>query len=98
MANALHERLQASAVTHLVFTGCTTSVCVESTLRDAVFRGYRCLLLEDCVAEPVGADLVRSNHDATVHVVDQVLGWVTDSTAFLAALAAWRDVVDVVHQ
>ena len=38
--------------------------------------------------EPIGADLARSNHDATVHMVDQVLGWVTDSTAFLAALAA----------
>jgi nicotinamidase-related amidase len=35
-------------VRHLIFTGCTTSVCVESTIRDAMFRDYACLLLEDC--------------------------------------------------
>src|SRR6266403_932631 len=39
---------------HLVVTGCTTSVCVESTVRDAMFRDYSCLLLEDCMAEPIG--------------------------------------------
>ena len=26
----------------LIFTGCTTSVCVDSTIRDAMFRDYRC--------------------------------------------------------
>ena len=40
--------------TTLVFTGCTTSVCVESTLRDAFFRDYLCVLVEDCVAERPG--------------------------------------------
>jgi ureidoacrylate peracid hydrolase len=30
---------------YLVVTGCTTSVCVESTVRDAMFRDYSCLLL-----------------------------------------------------
>jgi ureidoacrylate peracid hydrolase len=91
----LHERLQALAITDLIFTGCTTSVCVESTLRDAVFRHYRCLLLQDCVAEPVGADLTRSNHDATLHIVDQVLGWVSDSTTLVTAVSGSRQLVDV---
>ena len=31
--------LRERGVTTLIFTGCTTSVCVESTLRDAFYRG-----------------------------------------------------------
>jgi ureidoacrylate peracid hydrolase len=76
----LDEQLRALDIDVLTFTGGTTSVCVESTLRDAFFRGYRSLLLEDCVAEPVGADCARSNHDATVDLVEHVYGWVTNST------------------
>src|SRR4029079_9706816 len=45
----------------LVVTGCTTSLCVESTLRDAFFRDYRPLLLADCTAEPLGSEFERSN-------------------------------------
>ena len=73
-------------VTSLVFTGCTTSVCVESTLRDAFFRDYRCLLLEDCSAEPIGSDLPRGNHEASVRVIETLFGWVSESAAFEAAL------------
>lgn len=78
--------LKSRAITHIVFTGCTTSVCVESTLRDAMYRDYRCLLLEDCTAEPIGHDLPRSNHDATLLVTELLLGWVSDSTELLRAL------------
>lgn len=84
----LHDRLHEANVATLLFTGCTTSVCVESTLRDAVFRGYDCVLLDDCVAEPVGGTLERTNHDATVHLVEMVLGWVSDSASIVDALDA----------
>jgi ureidoacrylate peracid hydrolase len=84
----LHDHLREAGVATLLFTGCTTSVCVESTLRDAVFRGYECILLDDCVAEPVGGTLDRTNHDATVHLVETVLGWVSDSTAVVDAFDA----------
>lgn len=70
----------------LVFTGCTTSVCVESTLRDAFFRDYCCLVLADCTAEPIGQGLPRSNHDATLLLVELLFGWVSDSSAFVRAL------------
>src|SRR5689334_11165274 len=69
-----------------IFTGCTTSVCVESTLRDAMFRDYRCLLLEDCTAEPVGNDLPRTNHHASVLVVEALFGRTTMSDDLLSAL------------
>ncbi|HUG13412.1 MAG TPA: isochorismatase family cysteine hydrolase [Thermomicrobiales bacterium] len=78
----LDIRLEAHGITTLVFTGCTTSVCVESTLRDAFFRDYRCLLLEDCVAEPLGA----GNHEATLRLVEFLYGWVGLSGDFERAL------------
>src|SRR5439155_2964755 len=42
----LHELLQGLGVTQLLVTGCTTSICVESTIRDAMFRDYTCVVLE----------------------------------------------------
>lgn len=84
----LDALLKELGVTTLVFTGCTTSVCVESTLRDAFFRDYRCLVLADCTAEPIGHAMARSNHDASLFLIQIMLGWVSDSTAFIEALAA----------
>ncbi len=51
---------------HLIVIGCTTSICVEATIRDAMLRDYSCVLLEDCTGEPIGHDLPRSNHDASL--------------------------------
>jgi ureidoacrylate peracid hydrolase len=82
----LHERLQALDVKHLIVTGCTTSICVESTVRDAMFRDYQCVLLSDCMDEPIGAGLARSNHEASLLSTEVLLGWVSDSHHFAAAL------------
>jgi ureidoacrylate peracid hydrolase len=84
----LHTILQGLGAKHLIFTGCTTSVCVESTIRDAMFRDYHPILLADCTAEPIGAGNSRSNHDASLLTIQMLLGWVSDSEAFIAALAA----------
>lgn len=81
----LHQILAARGIDTLVFTGCTTSVCVESTLRDAMYRDYRCLLLEDCCAEPIGSDRTPSNHDASLLVLEILFGWIADASTFLAA-------------
>ena len=35
-------------ITHLLFMGVTTEVCVQTSMREANDRGYDCLLLEDC--------------------------------------------------
>ncbi len=80
--------LKERRITSLIFTGCTTSVCVESTLRDAFFRDYRCLLLEDCCAEPIGGDQLRSSHDASLLTIQTLFGWVSDSSRFDSALSA----------
>jgi ureidoacrylate peracid hydrolase len=84
----LHEILAARGIDALLFTGCTTSVCVESTLRDAMYRDYRCLLLEDCCAEPIGSDRSVSNHDASLLVLEILFGWTADASSFLAAANA----------
>jgi ureidoacrylate peracid hydrolase len=81
----LHALLQQRTIKNLIFTGCTTSVCVESTLRDAMFRDYSCLLLADCAAEPIGSDTTRSNHEATLLVIERLFGWVSDSTNLVHA-------------
>jgi ureidoacrylate peracid hydrolase len=91
----LDALLKDLSVTTLVFTGCTTSVCVESTLRDAFFRDYRCLVLADCTAEPIGHALERSNHDASLCLIQLMFGWVSDSTALIEALAEQTTVTAV---
>jgi ureidoacrylate peracid hydrolase len=74
-------------ITTLLVTGCTTSVCVESTIRDAMFRDYSCVLLADCTGEPLGHDFPRSNHEASLFVIQRALGWVSHSEALQSALA-----------
>ncbi|MBS0353138.1 MAG: cysteine hydrolase [Proteobacteria bacterium] len=46
-ATALGEILRLKGITHLLFAGVTTEVCVQTTMREANDRGYDCLLVED---------------------------------------------------
>ncbi len=49
-ATPLQAELQARGITHLVFAGVTTEVCVQTTMREANDRGYECLLVEEATA------------------------------------------------
>ncbi|MEX0676921.1 MAG: cysteine hydrolase [Pirellulales bacterium] len=82
----LDEVLKRLGIKYLIVTGCTTSVCVESTIRDAMFRDYSCVLLADCAAEPIGLDLPRSNHEASLLLIQTLFGWVSNSDQFTIAL------------
>jgi len=82
----LHSILKGLGIKHLIITGCTTSVCVESTIRDAMFRDYHPVLLADCTAEPIGYGLPRSNHEASLLTIQVLLGWVSNSNEFIKAL------------
>lgn len=46
-ATELGHILVEKGITHLLFGGVTTEVCVQSTMREANDRGYECLLVED---------------------------------------------------
>lgn len=48
---SLQDELQRRGITRLLLCGVTTEVCVHSTLREAVDRGLRCVLVSDgCAA------------------------------------------------
>ena len=78
--------LRNRGITHLVFTGITTDVCVHTTMREANDRGYECLLLEDCTgATDYG------NYQAAVKMVKMqggVFGSVSSSEELIRALGA----------
>jgi biuret amidohydrolase len=85
-ATELDLVLRSQHITHLVFTGITTDVCVHTTMREANDRGYECLLLEDCTGATE-----YGNYLAALQMVKMqggVFGAVAPSSAFLAALEA----------
>ena len=84
----LDATLKKLGIKHLIITGCTTSVCVEATVRDAMYRDYSCVLLTDCMSQPtLGNSLPGSNHDASLVVLTEAgFGWVLSSDQFINAL------------
>ena len=82
----LDAALKSRGIRQLIVTGCTTSICVEATIRDAMFRDYSCVLLSDCTGEPIGYGMSRSNHDASLLNVEVLFGWVSSSDRFIGAL------------
>ena len=46
-ATALGTILDRKGITHLVFAGVTTEVCVQTSMREANDRGYVCLVVEE---------------------------------------------------
>jgi nicotinamidase-related amidase len=83
-ATGLHEMLQARGITHLLFGGVTTEVCVQTSMREANDRGYDCLLLEDCTEsyfphfKAAAVEMIRAQ--------GAIVGWTAHSAAVLAAL------------
>lgn len=51
----LDRTLKDWGIRHLVLTGVTTDCCVTSSLREALDRGYECVVLTDCIgtANPI---------------------------------------------
>jgi nicotinamidase-related amidase len=83
-ATPLQDMLQARGITHLLFMGVTTEVCVQTSMREANDRGYDGLLLEDCTES-----YFRQFKTATLEMIraqGAIVGWTAPSKALLAAL------------
>jgi nicotinamidase-related amidase len=70
----LGARLRELGARYLIATGCTTSVCVESTIGDAMFRDDVCLLLEDCTDQPMFPGVPLASHEASLRVIEAMFG------------------------
>jgi nicotinamidase-related amidase len=83
-ATGLHETLQARGITHLVFMGVTTEVCVQTSMREANDRGYDSLLLTDCTESYFPH--FKAATVEMIHAQGAIVGWTAGSTQLLAAL------------
>ena len=85
-ATPLNDLLKQAGVTHLLFMGVTTEVCVQTSMREANDRGYDSLLLEDCTEsyfprfKAAAVEMMRAQ--------GAIVGWTATSDQLLAVLAA----------
>jgi len=75
--------LRAYGVDTLLFTGVSTNMCVEHTLRDAASHGYYCFLVEDAC----GADSPEM-HEASLTVLQRLYGAVLSTDDAIARIEA----------
>ncbi len=80
---ALGSMLTMRGIRSLILCGITTEVCVSSTLRTAIDRGFRCVTLRDACAS---ADV--SLHDAAMRMI-QVEGGVFGLVRTVDDAVAW---------
>lgn len=81
----LESILQTHGIERLLITGVTTEVCVSSTLRTAIDRGYRCTTLSDACASAF-PDL-HAAALAMIEVEGGILGSVATSAEIVTRLA-----------
>lgn len=83
-ATALGETLQKAGIENLLVCGVTTEVCVNTTVREANDRGYRCVVIADGCASyfpefhEMGLKMIKAQGG--------IFGWVADSSAVLEAI------------
>ena len=85
-ATGLNDVLQDYRIANLLVCGVTTEVCVNTTVREANDRGYRCVVLADCCASyfpefhEMGLNMIKAQGG--------IFGWVSSSAAVLAAMTS----------
>jgi nicotinamidase-related amidase len=87
-ATGLDELLQKYGVENLLVCGVTTEVCVNTTVREANDRGYRCVVLADCCAS-----YFPEFHEMGLRMIKAqggIFGWVSDSAAVLERIGPGR--------
>ena len=85
-ATELSDVQQKYGIENLLVCGVTTEVCVNTTVREANDRGYRCVVISDGCAS-----YFPEFHDMGLKMIKAqggIFGWVSDSAAVLKAMKA----------
>jgi nicotinamidase-related amidase len=85
-ATELGDLLQRYGIENLLVCGVTTEVCVNTTVREANDRGYRCVVISDGCAS-----YFPEFHDMGLKMIKAqggIFGWVANSAAVLKAMNA----------
>lgn len=77
----LHERLQAAGIETVIVTGTVTSVCCESTARDAMMLNYKTIMVSDG-----NAAMTDAEHNAALTAFYATFGDVMDTEALIDTL------------
>jgi nicotinamidase-related amidase len=83
-ATGLNDILKKHDIENLLVCGVTTEVCVNTTVREANDRGYRCVVLADGCAS-----YFPEFHDAGLRMIKAqggIFGWVSNAAAVLQAI------------
>jgi biuret amidohydrolase len=81
----LQEHLDGRGITHLVFCGVTTEVCVQTSMREANDRGYECLVVEEATESYFPA--FKQAALAMIRAQGGIVGWTARLADLEAALA-----------
>ena len=87
-ATDLDALLRNFGIQYLLVCGVTTEVCVNTSVREANDRGYRCVVLEDCCASyfpefhRVGIEMIKAQ--------GAIFGWVSNSKSAVDVLVSKR--------
>lgn len=84
-ATGLHDTLSVRGITHLLFMGVTTEVCVQTSMREANDRGYECLIVEDGTESYFPE--FKAAALAMITAQGAIVGWSAPSAALLPALS-----------
>ena len=80
--NELDTLLRQQGITTLLFSGINTDRCVFSTLQDANFLGYDCVLLQDACSTPSPAYVTKG----VLYIVQLLHGFVGSAASLMRAL------------
>jgi nicotinamidase-related amidase len=83
-ATALGDILRYAGITHLLFAGVTTEVCVQTTMREANDRGYENLLIEDAT-ESYFPEFKRAAMEM-IRAQGAIVGWTAPFSSLAAAV------------
>ncbi|MBL1177580.1 cysteine hydrolase family protein [Pantanalinema sp. GBBB05] len=84
----LEALLKAQNITHLLITGVTTEVCVQTTMREANDRGYECLMVEDAT-ESYFPEFKQATLEM-VRAQGGIVGWTATTEQILQGLNQWK--------